>query len=123
MATWEKFMQKATDYMQSRTISIFGCYVGDRIAGIIVVDQEPNKTPEIMGIAVDSQHRKQGIGKRLILHACDSLNICTLTAETDDDAVSFYKRCGFEAEEFTKVFESGEYKRYKCVLNVKGNKI
>jgi len=116
MATWEKFTLEAVEYINSETTSIFGYYLNDQISGIIVIVQPAGRMPVIRGIAVGSAHRKQGIGKRLIQYACNELDIPVLTAETDDDAVSFYRHCGFETEAFMRTFDTGEYKRYKCVL-------
>jgi len=116
MPTWENFALRAGEYMLSGAISIFGYYIDERIAGIIVVDKKAGATPEIVGIAVGPEYRKQGVGKRLIIYACKALDTREIMVETDDDAVAFYRRCGFEAEEFMKMFDSGEYKRYKCVL-------
>ena len=35
-------------------------------------------------------------------------------AETDDDAVMFYRRCGFQTDEFYKTYNTYKAKRYKC---------
>lgn len=116
MPTWEKFASSVAEYTSSENINIFGYYLNDQIAGIIAIDQPADRMPVIRGIAVGAAHRKQGIGKRLIQYACNELDIPVLTAETDDDAVSFYRHCGFEIEAFMRTFDTGEYRRYKCVL-------
>jgi len=116
--TWEKFISKAAEYMNSQTTSIFGYYLDGHIAGVIVInqDQKGGEFPLIRGIAINYENRNQGIGRQLIQYACKVLGLSILTAETDDDAVSFYIRCGFKTEEFMLTFDSGEYRRYKCVL-------
>ncbi|MCL2404469.1 MAG: GNAT family N-acetyltransferase [Defluviitaleaceae bacterium] len=115
--TWKKFVSKAAEYMNNETTSIFGYYANEDIAGMIVV-QKSGELPKVRGIAVDPQYRQQGIGKQFIQYACSSLDITTLMAETDDDAVMFYRNCGFETEEFMIMGDSGEHKRYKCTLHV-----
>ena len=116
MPTWENFTSKAKDFINQTTISIFGWFIGDLIVGIIVVDKLSDEKTEIKGIAVDVGHRKHGIGKQLVQYVCLNLSLSILYAETDDDAILFYKRCGFETEEFIKIINDGEYKRYKCTL-------
>ena len=115
MPTWDKFISEANEYMNNEAVNIFGYYKDNRIIGIIVIKNK-NEMFEIKGIAVDSEFRKNGIGKKLIQYVCDELSISMLIAETDDDAVGFYKHCGFEAQKFTRTGDNGEYIRYKCIL-------
>jgi ribosomal protein S18 acetylase RimI-like enzyme len=72
---------------------------------------------EILNIAVDSNYRGRGIGSSMI-RALQQKFKMTIEAETDDDAVGFYQKCGFETEAFTKIYPNGECKRYKCVLPI-----
>jgi len=118
MPTWDKFIAEAKEYMRNDAINIFGYYEDNRVIGIIVIKQNKNGIFEIKGIAVDSEFRKHGLGKKLIKYVCDKLSICTLLAETDDDAVGFYRRCGFETEKFKRTGDNGEYIRYKCILRI-----
>ena len=116
MPTWDKFTSRANEFMSNDAIHIYGHYEDERITGIIVINRNQDGSYEIKGIAVAPEYRNRGIGKKLIQYACDEFFISTLHAETDDDAVDFYKHCGFEAQEFMRTSESGEYKRYKCTL-------
>ena len=119
MPTWEKFILLATEYVSDEAINIFSYYEGNLIVGIIVIKQNSRELSEIKGIAVDSRYRNQGIGKNLIKFACDELSLSVLTAETDDDAVNFYKKVGFEINAFYRKNENGKYKRYNCILTYK----
>ena len=60
--------------------------------------------------------RKNGIGKSMI-NAIQKRYKMKIKAETDDDAVEFYRKCGFETETFMKTYNTGEYQRYKCILH------
>ncbi len=53
---------------------------------------------EIIGIAVSDDARRRGIGKRLIQHVMKSENPESVTAQTDDDSIGFYRKCGFSEE-------------------------
>lgn len=117
MPTLEKFKLKANEYIDSPLIHIFGYYENNCIVGIIVVEQKQDGSSEIKGIAVDLKYRKNGIGSKLIQHVCNKLSLFVLTAETDDDAVNFYRHCGFDITEFVRNGDNGKFKRYNCVLN------
>ena len=117
MPTWDKLAARANEYMSNDAIHIFGSYDNKRITGIIVINHNQDGSHEIKEIAVAPEYRNRGIGKGLIQYVCDELSISMLYAETDDDAVDFYRHCGFETQEFIRIFETGEYKRYKCLLH------
>ena len=65
-------------------------------------------------IAVVADRRRQGIGSSLIRDAVKTLRISSLTAETDADAVLFYRRCGFETQSLGEVYPGVE--RFLCRL-------
>ena len=70
-----------------------------------------NDTAEILDIAVKPEYRKHGIGKSLIDFIFTQFPIDNITAETDDEAVEFYKRCGFNVIGFGMKCNN---KRYIC---------
>ena len=111
LPTPEKLNQRAAEYMGSDETHLFGAYDGGKIAGVIAVEARQGEAAEIKGIAVDSNFRKRGIGGALIRHVCETLRIAELVAETDEDAVGFYERCGFVSERFLKRAGDGEYIR------------
>ena len=116
LPTYETFYEKANLMMDDKDVYIFGFQKNDKINGIIAIKLNENNSAEIIGIAVDSSCRKQGIGKQLITYAMIIFNISELFAETDDDAIMFYKQCGFKTEEYYKSYKNGIFKRYKCNL-------
>ena len=119
MPSWEKFSSRADEYMADGNINIFGYYEDNCVIGIIAVGKTSNEEFEVKGIAVKQGHRNRGTGKKLIRYVCGELSISILSAETDDDAVGFYKSCGFVCREFNRTGENGEYKRYSCVYYTK----
>ena len=120
--TFDKFIRKSEEYMSEGQMHMFGYFDDEQLKGVIAVRLNSDDTAEIVGIGVDSQSRKKGIGKSLIDYAVQTLHIKAMTAETDDEAAMFYSRCGFEVNEYCKAFDTNIVKRYKCVLkNDKGN--
>ncbi len=118
MSNWKSFTQLAYKYIKRKDIYIYGYLIDQQIVGTIVVEIHSDRTAQIKGIAVNSKNRRHGIGKSLVDYVCHSLLITHLYAETDDDAVEFYRHCQFETENFIKEYESGECKRYKCILSI-----
>jgi ribosomal protein S18 acetylase RimI-like enzyme len=70
---------------------------------------------EILHIAVHEKQRKRGIGRILLEFAAEIHADKTLYAETDRDAVDFYRDCGYEIMSLGKKKDNIE--RFKCVLS------
>jgi ribosomal protein S18 acetylase RimI-like enzyme len=66
---------------------------------------------EILTIAVAENARKRGIGSAMVA-ALQNMYHLPIEAETDDDAVEFYRKCGFE----TTAIRKYEMRRWTCVL-------
>lgn len=116
LPTWEKFCDKALEFLSDKSVHIFGYTENNCILGICVVKCKEEGTAEVKGIAVDLLSRNQGIGQKLIQHIYKKLQIKCLTAETDDDAVAFYRKCGFDIVKTTRNYEEINYTRYVCTL-------
>lgn len=69
---------------------------------------------EILHIAVDERKRNCGIGRRMIDELLLLENLTQLTAETDRDAVEFYRRYGFEIQSLGEKYPGVE--RFYCRL-------
>lgn len=117
--TWEKFCKKTEKLLQNNQISLLGAVENSAVVGIIVLETQENDNTEIVGIAVDPAHRQRGIGRDMVLFALESPGVQQLYAETDDDAVTFYRRCGFSVEAYVEQYPDGEVTRYQCVLTSK----
>ena len=99
-----------------RTGPVYGCFVAGALAGILALSPPRGGAAEIVGIAVASERRGRGLGARLIAAAVEREHLSRLTAETDDDAVGFYRRCGFQVEAFTRTYGDAPVVRWQCVL-------
>ncbi|GGU28719.1 GNAT family N-acetyltransferase [Nocardioides albus] len=78
-------------------------------AGLMVSD----RSVEIGHIATRHDRRRQGYAARLIRSVASEVAPLPLFAETDDDAVDFYRRVGFTV---TVVDSPWPTNRYRCVL-------
>ena len=108
--TPERLKHRAEEYAADSNVKAYACKNSEKYIGIVVFVTE-NGTTEILDIAVKPEYRKHGIGKSLIDFIFTQFPIDTITAETDDEAVEFYKRCGFNVIGFGMKCNN---KRYIC---------
>ena len=113
----EAWDRKVAEFRRNENWHLYGWIENDEILGTCGVVVDTNRV-EIRNIAVDLNIRKNGIGSAMIT-ALQQKYKMTIQAETDDDAVGFYRKCGFEAESFMKTYSNGDCQRYKCVLRLK----
>ena len=113
--TFEKFTTQMSELSADPLIKILKSE-DDRTQGILILKIE-GTTAEIVGIAVSENRRRSGIGRSMILEAMQILKLMKVTAQTDDDAVEFYRRCGFDIRKKTVEYPDGIVTRYDCVLS------
>ncbi|HPF56417.1 MAG TPA: GNAT family N-acetyltransferase [Clostridiales bacterium] len=114
--TPEKVAARAAAYLTDPDISAFGCFENENPLGVIVLKNRGTQSFEILSIAVDPDRRNQQIGSKLIAYAADHLHCIQITAETDDDAVGFYRSYGFEITSLGEKYPGCI--RYLCTLNL-----
>ena len=86
--------------------------VDDDVVAFAAWNAESN--PQVLEyIAVDSAHRGLGLGSALIARIRAS---GPLLAETDDDAVDFYRRLGFTVTPIERDERWPDRQRYRCLI-------
>ncbi|ALJ21475.1 GNAT family N-acetyltransferase [Microbacterium sp. No. 7] len=65
-------------------------------------------------IAVDARHRGEGLGTRLVDAVRGARPGIPLVAETDDDAVDFYRALGFTVDAAPRDPRWPDRQRYRC---------
>ena len=116
MPTEEKFSNKVDLFLNDIFVKIFACFEQDKIVGIMVVSFKEQKKIEIIGIAVDVSARGKGIGSYMINQVINNYGLLSVYAETDNDAVGFYRKNGFNIMEFSETYDGATVVRYKCEL-------
>ena len=116
MPTYDKFERKMSGYLADDNTHIYACCTEDKTVGAAVCSCAENCTAEIVGIGVDSALRCNGIGLYIVNKIKENHSGHTLYAETDDDAVGFYRRCGFSVMEYMQNYDGQAVRRYKCTL-------
>ena len=114
MPTVEKFNNKVDQYLNDNSIKIFACFKQDKILGVMVVSFIEQKKLEIIGIAVDVSAREKGIASYMINQVVNNYDLLSVCAETDNDAVGFYRNNNFSIVEFPETYGNETVVRYKC---------
>ena len=116
MPTEEKFNNKVDISLNDNSVKIFACFEQDKILGVMVVYFIEQKKIEIIGIAVDVSVRGKGVGSYMINQVLNGYDLISVYAETDHDAVGFYRNNGFRIVEFSETYDDETVVRYKCEL-------
>ena len=96
------------EYKQNVDKKIYGYYLGNKIIGIIGVKNNSDSI-EVLHFGIHPGYRGKNFGSELMDHIKNRNK--TITLETDDDAVIFYKKYGFICTEFN---DEKKGKRYHC---------
>jgi GNAT superfamily N-acetyltransferase len=88
----------------------------DRVVGLVVIQLGGPASATIEALAVEAGLRHRGIGRALLQAAALRIDARELIAETDADAVDFYRACGFQVESLGERYPNVE--RFRCVQNV-----
>ena len=116
--TPERLKSRAEKYAAGKNIFVYACKKCGVYAGIVVFKTE-NGTAEILDIAVKPEYQNCGIGRKLVDFILSQFSVDCMIAETDDDAVEFYRKCGFAVMRGKDVHNTG---RYFCKLHTVFNK-
>ena len=114
--TWEKFCGKTEKFLQNDHTLLLGAVENSAVLGVMVLELQDGGDAEIVGIAASAAHRRRGIGRQMVNAAMDFPDIRKIYAETDDDAITFYRNCGFDIESHVEKFPDGDVIRYQCIL-------
>ena len=92
--TYDHFREQMEDYLNEQSVRIYICENRGEKAGMMILNYL-GVTAEIIGIAVTNKARCQGIGKRMIQSVMESEGLERVVAQTDDDSIGLYRKCGF----------------------------
>ena len=109
--TEERLLNRAKKYQEDENSNIYAYKHNGQYKGIVIF-KIANNSSTILDIAVKPEYQGQGIGSKLIAFIFNSFNTQNITAETDNDAIGFYKKYGFIVADTKVKFDT---KRYVCV--------
>lgn len=111
--TPKRLKDRAEKYTEDKNVFAYACKSSEKYIGIVVFRTE-NNTAEILDIAVKPEYRKHGIGRKLIDLILNQFPVDIIIAETDNDAVGFYEKCGFTVAPAESIDDTD---RYLCKLS------
>lgn len=109
--TPKRLVNRAERYINAAETKVYAGASGGEYKGIVVFKITGNSA-EILDIAVKEEDRGKGIGTAFLNFIFSRFDITEITAETDDEAVEFYKKYGFRIAGTKMKFNTV---RYICV--------
>jgi len=103
-------------YKSEDNLELYGIESEDEIAGVIGFRQMDGGNINIEHIAVKPERRGEDYGRGLILELIAAFKPESITAETDEEAVEFYRAIGFGIESLGEIYPGVE--RYRCTYQV-----
>jgi len=114
--TYDEYKTQMEDYLLDSSVKVFVSENRGRKTGMMVLKLS-EAAAEIIGIAVSDNARRKGIGTQLIQRVMESEYLKSVKAQTDDDSIGFYRKCGFSDERIVIEYPDGAAVRYNCVLH------
>ena len=111
----DKYREKVQSWLMDDWIRIFTCVHDSKRKGLLVLKFTSTDQAEIIGISVEEGSRNQEIGSFMIREIQLRFPNIKMNAETDRDAVLFYKKNGFQITEIQKNYNGEMVTRYVCV--------
>lgn len=115
---YNTYIRKINDYFNDKNTKVFISLNEDKIVGMLVLTINGDNSAEIIGITVRNSFQKQGIGSIMVKESANKMNLHKVLAETDDDAVGFYKNMRFDITKEVKHYDNGSVDRYHCLLTL-----
>ena len=106
----------AAHYRATDDRPLLGVDTGHGLAGCIGLALGADGSAVVQHIAVAPAAQRQGLGRSLIESVAALYELTGLSAETDRDAVDFYRRCGFDVASLGEIYPGTE--RFRCTRAV-----
>jgi len=103
-------------YIMETSRHLYSWEVNGEIIGCIGIGFINEAHCVIKHIAVSPAARKNGIGRKMIDFICDEYSLALISAETDKDAVEFYRSYGFKITSLGEKYPGVE--RFLCELKL-----
>lgn len=84
----------------------------EKVIGAVGFERRGDASATLLHIAVAPAVRRRGLGRYLLEYVVCAEGLSRLEAETDDDAVGFYRRCGFDVVSLGEKYPG--VTRYQC---------
>ena len=117
LAIWDvKVDQEYENYLKSLNRQLYGFELEGEFVGCVGIEVISLLECEIKHIAVSSVQRGKGIGSKMINYITEQYPL--IFAETDNDAIDFYRNFGFDITSLGEKYPGVE--RYLCKYKKQG---
>jgi inorganic pyrophosphatase len=99
-----------SDYVLTNEKTLYGYFLDKKLVGIMGI-KENAENIEVLHFGIHPEYRDRHLGTELMDYIKKWNKVITLT--TDDDAILFYKKCGFVYTEYYE--EKYSKRRYNCI--------
>lgn len=108
----EHIVRAVQTYKQDERLELIGYEEEGEIIGIIGYGMDDSGCIELKHIAVIPEERGKGYGRGMLMELIKLKDPKMIVAETDEDAVGFYRGAGFTVESLGEKYPGVE--RFKC---------
>jgi N-acetylglutamate synthase-like GNAT family acetyltransferase len=112
--TQERMRALSERYRSDPTWHLWGVAVEQEAVACLGLEIAAPQCAVIRCIAVATAFRRQRVGRRLLNTCVQRFSLQTIEAETDAEAVGFYRHCGFLVTSLGELYPGVE--RFRCVL-------
>ncbi|MGI2328322.1 GNAT family N-acetyltransferase [Planococcus sp. YIM B11945] len=112
----QKSNEEYEKYMGLNQRKLFAYKLENKIVGCIGIELISGNLCEIKHIVVSPEERGQKIGSQMVQFVCKRFNLTSIFAETDQEAVGFYQKRGFDVESLGEKYPGRE--RFLCTLHI-----
>jgi len=117
----DRISEEINLYISDDSRELYGRFINDELIGLIGIIRKSIIEVELKHIAIRSDYRKQGIGRDMIFKYIADNGILIIKAETDLEAVDFYKNIGFHILNLGEKYPG--VNRYRCIYSMEGKDI
>lgn len=103
------------EYKQKDSLQLYGFEDEEQLVALIGIDKQDEKV-EIRHLAVLPENRLKGYGRGIISEMISAVKPEVVIAETDEEAVDFYRNIGFIVYSLGEKYPGVE--RYRCVFEI-----
>lgn len=111
----EKTREIVREYVENPDYVTLGMELNNELVGFIGFSYQSKNTVTIRHIAVRRDQRGKGIGRKMISEIFRNYNLHNVIAETDKDAVKFYRKIGFTIQSLGEKYPGTE--RFLCQVS------
>lgn len=111
----DKLSSTVHEYQSNRNLEIYGYIVEQEVIAAIGIEHSESIV-YIRHLSVHPDYRGLGYGRGLLMELIDWKKPEHLIADTDEEAVEFYRSVGFSISSLGELFPGAE--QFRCVYNI-----